>query len=102
MLLITFYAGGIKIEGHALFNPKGDDIVCSAISGIVLGGINWFDSKNIKVISDEKNELFLFEIQNSDLENLIAMQVMQTQIKAIAKIYPKYVVISNNSQKINL
>ncbi|WP_027124073.1 ribosomal-processing cysteine protease Prp [Mycoplasmoides pirum] len=102
MLLITFYAGGMKIEGHALFKPKGEDIVCAAISGIVLGGINWFDPKNIKIVSNPDKELFFCELQNSDFENLVAMQVIQTQISSIAKIYPQYITISSQSQKIDL
>ncbi|WP_033159753.1 ribosomal-processing cysteine protease Prp [Mycoplasmoides alvi] len=102
MLSVTFYPGGIKIEGHALFSPKGEDIVCAAISGIVFGGINWFEQKNIKVVSDQENDFFLCELQNSDLQNLVAMQVIQTQIQAIAKLYPKHVIILGSSQKINL
>ncbi len=102
MLLVTFYAGGLTIEGHALFNPTGDDIVCAAISGIVLGGINWFDPKNINVVSDQARALFSCELQNSDFENLVAMQVIQTQILAVAKVYPNYVTIASNSQKIDL
>ncbi|WP_027119315.1 ribosomal-processing cysteine protease Prp [[Mycoplasma] testudinis] len=100
MLAITFYAGGIKIEGHAFFAPKGDDIVCAAISGIVLGGLNWYDPKDINIQRVEKNNIFLFELKNSDYDKLVALQVMQTQIEAIAKVYPNYIKIINSSREI--
>ena len=30
----------IEVTGHALFAPKGQDIVCSAVSSIMIGGLN--------------------------------------------------------------
>lgn len=100
VLKITFYAGGIKIEGHALFNPDGEDIVCAGISAIVLGGLNWFEQKNVEIKRDAKKDIFMFELKNSDFANLIALQVMQTQINAVAKVYPKYITIINSSREI--
>lgn len=100
MLAITFYAGGVKIEGHAFFAPKGDDIVCAAISGIVLGGLNWYDPKDLSIQRSERNNIFSFELKNSDYDKLIALQVIQTQIEAIAKVYPNYIKIIDNSRKI--
>lgn len=102
MLKVTFYAGGIQIQGHAFFNPDGNDIVCAAISGIVLGGLNWFDKSNVQVRYEHKKELFSFELLNSDWENLVALQVIQTQIQAIAKVYPAFVSVDNNYRKIDL
>lgn len=100
MLKITFYAAGIKIEGHAFFNPDGEDIVCAGISAIVLGGLNWFEQKNVEIKRDIENDVFMFELKNSDFANLIALQVIQTQINAIARVYPKYITIINNSREI--
>ena len=43
----------IKLLGHAGFNIKGKDIVCSAISSIVIttvNGILMFDKDNIKTL----------------------------------------------------
>lgn len=33
----------IQVSGHALFAPKGEDIVCAAVSAVVIGTINAID-----------------------------------------------------------
>lgn len=102
MLRITFYAGGIKIEGHAFFAPAGTDIVCAAVSGIVFGGLNWFVRDNVKVDSHPERDTFAFELLSSDPHDLVALNVIQTQITAIAKSYPDNVLIVNSTREIEL
>jgi uncharacterized protein YsxB (DUF464 family) len=43
-VLITHKTDGsfvsLEAKGHANSAPKGEDLVCAAVSGIVLGGLN--------------------------------------------------------------
>jgi uncharacterized protein YsxB (DUF464 family) len=55
MTLISFYDDGIEIKGHSLFDNKGKDLVCSAISSISYGFINSINETDGKYIIDKKN-----------------------------------------------
>ena len=53
MIKVTVKEKSIKIEGHALFDEHGKDIVCSSVSSIVTTSVNaclTFDKKSIKYV----------------------------------------------------
>lgn len=93
MLKITFENESLKVEGHAFYSKSGSDIVCAAISGIVLGGVNWFNFTDVEIHFEIRSNLFFLKIKNLIKENLIALQVIKTQIRAIAQNYPNYIKI---------
>ncbi len=84
----------LEISGHANFDKKGKDIVCSAVSAIGVGGIN-------ALINIDKIEVVIKEgyilVNGSGLNNeynQIVLKTMLTQLKTIEKSYSKYIKVS--------
>lgn len=70
----------IIISGHAMYADYGNDIVCSAVSSIVIttvNGILALDSKSLCYTQD--NDVFTIEVKNDSdiyqtlLENMISL-----------------------------
>lgn len=83
----------IEILGHAEANKKGHDLVCSAVSGIVIGAINaleGFNKNNIK--TNDGHIKFNIDHEISDADN-IRLKMMITQLEIVAKNYPKNIKI---------
>lgn len=84
----------LEISGHANFDKKGKDIVCSAISAIGVGGINALT--NIDEIEIVINDGYIL-VNGSGLNNeynQIVLKTMLTQLKTIEKSYSKYIKVS--------
>ena len=83
----------IECSGHALYDNKGKDIVCSAVSAIMFGGLNALNEKTIKTCIKEvyvKVDL----VDENDAESLIILKTMLVQLMTIADNYKKFVSIS--------
>ena len=80
----------LVVKGHAEYASKGHDIVCSAVSGIVLGGLNALEMKNDEVtISDTPNKLDVtFKRELSEREEIV-LQTIYTQLLGISESYPQ-------------
>ncbi len=62
---------GIKLSGHAGFSEHGSDIVCAAVSALVINAINsieQFTSDQFTIEQDEKTGLIEFHV-TSELSN---------------------------------
>ncbi len=58
---------GFKLEGHANFSEYGSDIVCSAVSALVINTINSmesFTSDRFKLEQDEKDGRIEFHVES--------------------------------------
>ena len=84
----------LEISGHANFDKKGKDIVCSAVSAIGVGGINALTNiDKIEVVIKEGYILVNGSGLNNDY-NQIVLKTMLTQLKTIEKSYSKYIKVS--------
>ncbi len=84
----------IKLLGHAGFNIKGKDIVCSAISSIVIttvNGILMFDKDNIKYQENDNEFIIKVKKNNEITSNLIAN--MLNLLKELESDYPNNIKI---------
>jgi uncharacterized protein YsxB (DUF464 family) len=84
----------IIIKDHANFAEKGQDIVCSAISAITNGTVNFLQEhyKNDCQISYLPVEINIYSSQtNSDCQ--LCLRLMLYQLENIAKAYPNYLKI---------
>ncbi len=84
----------ISMQGHADFDQYGKDIVCSAASTIIIGGINAiaqlgfisFISYSVDVGNVE------VKINNTDISELqVILETLVIQFKSIEESYPKYI-----------
>lgn len=84
----------IIITGHADYAEYGKDIVCSAVSSIVITTVNAIFSFDTDYISyDEKKDKFVIEIKfhNELVDTLIAN--MLNMLQEIEKDYPRNIKI---------
>ena len=85
----------LKTTGHAGSAPNGEDLVCAAVSGIVLGGINALKGKHYKLKYDERNgNIQLSNIGKMSEHDEIVIETIIAQLQAVARDNPKYVKIS--------
>ena len=84
----------LEISGHANFDKKGKDIVCSAVSAIGVGGLNALTNiDKIEVVIKEGYILVNGSGLNNEY-NQIVLKTMLTQLKTIEKSYSKYIKVS--------
>ena len=91
MIKVSVNEKEIKIGGHALYNDFGKDIVCAAVSSIVITTINaclMFDDKAISYTEDNPlviKVLSCDEVIKKLIDNMLMM------LKELARDYPKNV-----------
>jgi uncharacterized protein YsxB (DUF464 family) len=93
----SFNAKKIKISGHALFDTKGKDIVCAAISAIVIGSINAFKSFKQDEINIQNGKVEIKIEHELTHDDKIRLKMLITEIETVAKKYPKNVSIIKNT-----
>lgn len=101
MIKIDFYLDGFKIKGHSYYSSFGTDIVCSAISAIVLGSINWFDKNDVIFFESNKKDGYLFFKVKLNSKNKIGLSLIFHQIKSVSNEYKKNVLLTNFELKID-
>lgn len=93
MILVKFYKNGFIVEGHSGYSTEGTDIVCAAVSGIVLGSLNWFKKDSVidfKKVDEPPCIKLLLRQTN---ENALALSLLFEQLKSIETSYDEYVSI---------
>ena len=99
MIKITFLEKDdkvVKIEasGHALFAGKGKDIVCSAVSAILVGGCNALTNHHNYQIIIESGKLVIDTKDNLNGNDEIVMRTILIQLMTIEESYKSYISIS--------
>ena len=99
MIRITYLEKDSKIikihaEGHALFAPKGKDIVCSAVSTILIGGSNALSNSENYAIDINSGNLTIDTLTNINEFDSIVMKTMLIQLMTIEDSYKSYISIS--------
>ncbi len=89
MILVKISKKEIEINGHALYDDYGKDIVCSAVSSIVITSINGIisiveDAINYQV-SDGK---MVIKIKKDDLITTKLIDNMLMLLKELSSKYP--------------
>src|SRR3954471_8277410 len=84
----------VIIKDHANFAEKGQDIVCSAISAITNGTVNFFQKyyKDNCQISYLPTEISIYSQKNNP-EFHLCLKLMIYQLENIANSYPNYLKI---------
>ena len=81
--------------GHANSAPHGEDLVCAAVSGIVLGGINALKDDCYKLHYDEnKGSIELCNVGKMSQHDNIVIETIISQLQAIKRDNPKFIKIS--------
>ena len=82
-------------KGHANSDTLGHDLVCAAVSGILLGGINALKGKNYTLTSDDKEGIIeLTNVGKMDAHDNIVIETIVAQLTAISRDNPKFIKVS--------
>ena len=80
----------ISMQGHAEYDQYGKDIVCSAASTIIIGGINAI--AQLGYLSFISYKVDAGEINNTECAELqIILNTLLVQFQSIEESYPKYI-----------
>lgn len=87
---------GLKVSGHAGYSQKGSDIVCAAVSTLVINTINSienFTSDHFNIAEDEKKGLIEFHVEEPMSSNVnLLMNSLVLGLQGIQEEYSsKYV-----------
>ena len=93
MILVERKKDSILITGHALFDDYGKDIVCSAVSSIVITTINGILSIDSKAIIYDENNGIKIQIVKTDNITLKLIDNMILLLKELSLKYPKNIKI---------
>lgn len=94
MIRLTIKNNIITITGHADFDDYGKDIVCSAVSSIVITSINLalrFDKESIKY--EENTDKLTIEVVKCDKNTTLIMENMIMMLEELASTYKKNIKI---------
>ena len=93
MIIVQKKEKKISISGHALYDNYGKDIVCSAVSSIVIttiNGITSIDESSIKVNTSDGIEI---DVLKDDKVTLSLINNMMDLLKDLEGQYPKNIKI---------
>ena len=86
----------ITVSGHAYYDELGKDIVCSAVTAIIIGGINAIDQANLIECCEYEVEAGFVDLKilndlNKTLQ--VILETLYVQFKSIEETYAKYITI---------
>ena len=93
MIIVKKELSKISITGHSMYDDFGRDIVCSAVSSIVITTVNGLlkiDNKSIKVNQDNGIEI---EVLKKDKVTLSLIDNMLEELTELECKYPKNIKI---------
>jgi uncharacterized protein YsxB (DUF464 family) len=84
----------IKLTGHSDYDELGKDIVCSAVSSIMITTVNAISKFNKKAISYERsNDTSIIKINEKDDITLNLIDNMMELLVELSKKYPKNIIV---------
>ncbi|MDO5568811.1 MAG: ribosomal-processing cysteine protease Prp [bacterium] len=88
----------ISISGHAMYDNIGKDIVCSAVSSIVICSINAIIMLNEDsiIVNQEDNKIEIKILNYDEITNKLLLNMMNL-LKEIKNNYPKNIKIKEVS-----
>lgn len=95
MIKITFVEhdgefASLEVKGHAGNGPYGHDLVCAAVSGIILGGLNNLTDGDVKYKHEVKEGYVSLEaLERVSEHDKIVLETIERQLESIASSYPK-------------
>ncbi|MBQ3436039.1 MAG: ribosomal-processing cysteine protease Prp [Bacilli bacterium] len=87
----------IQILGHAMYDDFGKDIVCSAVSSIVITTINGLlaiDDESI-LYEEKKDELDIIIKKENDIVNKLIRNMLDL-LKSLHEQYPKNIIVKGD------
>ena len=93
MIVISKKEDCVLITGHALYDNYGKDIVCSAVSSIVITTINGILKIDKSAIKYENNDGIKIQVIKKDKVTLDLIDNMMDLLNELSDKYPKNIKI---------
>ncbi|MBQ4209149.1 ribosomal-processing cysteine protease Prp [bacterium] len=93
MIKVSCSSQSIKISGHAFAGSPGNDLVCAAVSAIVIGSIHTLESFSPQEITIQNGQVIININHQLTYEDKIRLNMLITMIKTIAAQYPQNIFI---------
>lgn len=92
MIVVTQTDSGITIEGHAGYAPRGQDIVCAAVSTLLQGFLNAVDELTADKLNTEIGAgKAVIEYGNLSGSGKLLVDSFFVSLKMVADEFPDYV-----------
>ena len=80
----------LTVKGHANSAPKGEDLVCAAVSSILVGGCNALSNPNCFAIKLDSGDASVVEISHANEHDYEVLETMLIQFKTIEETSKKF------------
>lgn len=97
---IDDHFASLEAKGHAESAPYGEDLVCAAISAIILGGYNALEGGNDEYEAEAKQgySKLLSKTRGISEHDETVIKTIVTQIESVASSYPKNVTLERKNK----
>ena len=99
MIKVIIKKNSITVDGHAMYDDYGKDIVCAGASSILITTVNAilkFDNEALKVI--EGKSITINILKNDNITKTLIENMIE-EFKELAKQYPKNIKIEEDNNE---
>ena len=80
----------LTVKGHANSAPKREDLVCAAVSSILVGGCNALSQPNCFAIKLDSGDASISELSHANEHDYEVLEVMLVQFKSVEETSSKF------------
>ena len=80
----------LTVKGHANSVPHGEDLVCAAVSSILVGGCNALNEHNCFAIKLNEGDASITEISHANEHDYEVLETMMIQFKTVEESNKKF------------
>ena len=80
----------LTVKGHANSAPHGEDLVCAAVSSILVGGCNALKEPNCFAIKLNEGDASVVEVSHANEHDYEVLEVMLVQFKSVEETSSKF------------
>ena len=80
----------LTVKGHANSAPHGEDLVCAAVSSILVGGCNALKEPNCFAIKLNEGDASVVELSHANEHDYEVLEVMLVQFKSVEETSKKF------------
>ena len=80
----------LTVKGHANSAPHGEDLVCAAVSSILVGGCNALNKHNCFAIKLNEGDASITEVSHANEHDYEVLETMMIQFKTVEESNKKF------------
>ena len=80
----------LTVKGHANSAPHGEDLVCAAVSSILVGGCNALNEHNCFAIRLNEGDASITEVSHANEHDYEVLETMMIQFKTVEESNKKF------------